>query len=521
VRNRGKCMPGQTLISFILCGVVPVFRASCLLLAGLTGHFVAFLSLSLLAFTGSLHAADPSPNQLVIYPASEGLTRSADFKVEVRSPGTAWREVPVYVTKVAHVSDAHNTPQNTSFASFDFSGAVDVSVTVNKGSLEAARIRPLSYGIKPVVQGNTILFSLTQPRNLSVEINGDIYHNLQLFANPVEVAAPSANDPNVIYYGPGIHRIGILNIPSGKTVYLAGGALVQGQFVIKDVANVKILGRGIIDEKERKTIEITSAKNVEIDGLIVLPVSHTVLIGDSQNITISNIKSFSAGGNDDGIDVFCSSDITIDGVFMRNSDDCIAIYGHRWKFYGNVTNVVVKNSILWADIAHPILVGTHGDPNHPETLEDLQFLNLDILEQNEPQVDYQGCMSLNAGDCNLIRNVRFENIRVEDFHEGQLVNLRVMFNRKYNTAPGRGIENVLFKNITYNGDHSNISVIAGYDDARSIKDVTFENLRINERPISDNMPDKPGYYKTADMARFFVGEHVDGLAFRTDTNPPP
>jgi hypothetical protein len=136
-------------------------------------------------------------------------------------------------------------------------------------------------------------------------------------------------------------------------------------------------------------------------------------------------------------------------------------------------------------------------------------------DQREPQLDYQGCMSLNAGDTNLIRNVRFENIRVEDFREGQFLNLRVFYNRKYNTSPGRGIENVLFKDITYNGTHANPSMIAGYDDTRVVKNVVFENLQVNGRLISDDMPGKPGFYKTGDMAGIFVAEHVEGFFFRS------
>jgi hypothetical protein len=210
---------------------------------------------------------------------------------------------------------------------------------------------------------------------------------------------------------------------------------------------------------------------------------------------------------------------------MRNSDDCIAIYGHRWSYYGDVTNVTVQNSTLWADVAHPILVGTHGDTPYPDTLESLKFLNLDILDQAEAQIGYQGCLALNAGDSNLIRNVRFENIRVEDFREGQLVNLRVFYNRKYNTSPGRGIENIYFKDIYYHGQRASHSVIAGYDDVRSINNVVFENLQINGRVIADDMPGKPGFYQTGDMAGFFVGEHVNGLKFITAgasaANSPP
>ena len=35
----------------------------------------------------------------------------------------------------------------------------------------------------------------------------------------------------------------------------------------------------------------------------------------------------------------------------------------------------------------------------------------------------------------LVRNVRFENIRIENFRQGQLVNLRIFYNKKYCKAP--------------------------------------------------------------------------------------
>ena len=58
------------------------------------------------------------------------------------------------------------------------------------------------------------------------------------------------------------------------------------------------------------------------------------------------------------------------------------------------------------------------------------------------------------------------------------------------------------------------SIVEGFDDSREIRNVVFENLKINERVISDNMPGKPGYFKTGGMARIFVGEHVEGIVFR-------
>jgi hypothetical protein len=487
--------------------------------------------------------------QIVRYPMPENMARNDDFTVMVRTPGGDWQEVSSYRVSVDAVVGAKHTPQDSSLAYFDFAGTVDISITCNRGNILSARVRPLSYGIIPKVSGNTLTFSLSEPRNLSVEVNGDIFHNLQLFASPIETNRPDSTDTNVIFFGPGNHELehGRLNVPSGKTVYIAGGAVVRGQLVCNGVQNIRILGRGMIDEVDlpagvaRTTnsagaprsrgptahggVEVVNSANVLVDGIIFVPNGYTVLMGDSLNVTFKNIKSISCGGNYDGIDVFCSSNLMIEGSFMRNSDDCIAIYGHRWNFYGNVQNIAVRNSTLWADVAHPILVGTHGDTSDPDTLEDLRFSNLDILDHKEAQIDYQGCMSLNAGDGNLIRNVRFENIRVEDFRQGQLVNLRVFYNRKYNTSPGRGIEDVHFKNIIYNGSNAEHSVIAGYDDTRMVKNIVFENLVINGTLISDQMS-KPAWYKTSDMARFFVGEHVDGLEFRASdgpqsTNAPP
>lgn len=45
-----------------------------------------------------------------------------------------------------------------------------------------------------------------------------------------------------------------------------------------------------------------------------------------------------------------------------------------------------------------------------------------------------------------------------------------------------------------------------------VKNIRFENLTINGKYISDDMPDKPGW-KTADMANIYVNDHVEGLTF--------
>lgn len=453
-----------------------------------------------------------SQAQLTTYPAPKDAELMNDFSVKVRQNGKDWKSVDTYLVQVDEVQGNNHNVENASMSYFDFSGEVEVSVTFNHGTIQTGRIRPLSYGIAPSIDGNTMTFKLDRPRNLSVEVNGDIFHNLHLFANPIDEKKPKKlKDKNLIYFGPGIHTFpgDTLNVPSGKTVYIAGGALVKGCIQVVNAQNVKILGRGIVIPERWAGLRIVNSKNVLVEGVITTQCP----TGGSDSITIRNVKSISSYGWGDGMNVFASNNVLFDGVFCRNSDDCTTVYGTRLGFTGGCKNITMQNSTLWADVAHPIFIGIHGDVENPEILENLNYINIDILDHKEKQLDYQGCLAINAGDNNLIRNVRFENIRIEDFRQGQLVNLRIFYNEKYCKAPGRGIENVLFKDISYTGENAEVSMIIGYDKERKVKNIRFENLQINGEVIYDDMPDKPKWYKTGDMARIFVGEHTEEVTF--------
>lgn len=460
-------------------------------------------------------------NQLVTYPAPQGAELTNDFTVKVRLPGGEWQAIATYPVKVDEVREARHHIETASMSYFDFNGEAEISVTANKEEIKTARVRPLSYDITPQVSGNTLTFKLDSPRNLSVEVNGDIFHNLHLFANPIDTHNPLKpgmnpkklkKSRNLIYFGPGMHQLpgDTLNVPSGKTVYIAGGAIVRGCIRAKNAENVQILGRGEVHPAGRgEGISIINSKNVRVEGLITTQCP----TGGSDSVTIRNVKAISSYGWGDGMNVFASNNVLFDGVFCRNSDDCTTVYATRKGFKGGCKNITMQNSTLWADVAHPIFIGLHGDAEGQEVMENLNYVNIDILDHKEKQVDYQGCLAINVGDNNLVRNVRFENIRIEDFRQGQLVNLRIFFNKKYCAAPGRGIENVLFKDIAYHGENTELSIIAGYNEERKVKNIRFENLSINGEVISDDMPGKPAWYKTGDMARFFVGEHVEGVTF--------
>ena len=444
--------------------------------------------------------------------APQGISLNNDFIVKVRPEGKSkWVLVPTYLVKVDEVRETKHHVEHASMATFDFSEKVEIAVTYNKGEIDSARVRPLSYDIPFTIEGNTLQFSLEKPANLSVEVNGDIFHNLHLFANPLDTFKVDKKNPDLIYFGPGIHRFegGEFRIPSGKTVYVAGGAVMMGRMLIENVHDVKLLGRGIIDPSVKMGIRIANSRNVYVEGLVATQCA----TGGSDSVTIRNVKVISYFGWGDGMNVFSSRNVLFDRVFCRTSDDCTTVYGTRLGFEGPSSNITMQNSTLWADVAHPIFIGIHGNVEKPEILENLNYVNIDILDHKEKQLNYQGCLAINAGDENLIRNVRFEDIRIENFRQGQLVNLRIFFNEKYCKAPGRGIENVVFKNVSYTGNRAEFSVIEGYDAQRKVRNIRFENLRINGQIISDDMPGKPKWYHTGDMARIYVGPHVEGVSF--------
>lgn len=485
------------------------------------------LAAALMALAGGF----PAQAEVTVYPAGPGVPTLGDFTVEVRQSGSQeWLPVAAYpvVLQNTDLRDGKVVTFNetASIAYFDFDGTVDLRVISNKAKVESARIRPLSYGLTPKVSGDTLLFSLDRPSNISVEVNGDIFHNLHLFANPLDTHRPSAKvlknlkkHKDLIYFGPGLHEIPgrEMKIPSGTTVYVDGGALVQGQLVADSVENVRFYGRGEIRPKGRgEGIYISHSRNVEAEGVIVSQIP----VGGSDSISITNVKSLTNYGWGDGMNVFASNNVHYDRVFCRNSDDCSTIYATRKGFVGGCRNFLMENSTLWADVAHPIMIGLHGSatdigPDAPaDTICNVVYRNLDILDQHELQKDYQGVFGISCGDNNYVRDLVFEDIRVEDFRCGQLFNIRIFFNDKYCKAPGSLVENVLFKDITYNGTHASTSIICGYDESRPVKDITFENLVINGVKITQDMPGKPKWYKPGDMCDIYIGNHVKNVVFK-------
>ncbi|KAH7346011.1 glycoside hydrolase family 28 protein [Pyrenochaeta sp. MPI-SDFR-AT-0127] len=476
----------------------------------------------------------------------DSISLSQDFTIDARQieangrQGT-WETKPAYTTEVASASTTCNDfdTHEIAIAPLDMvpGESMEVKVRYTRGPVDTVKIRPLSLGIDSNIQGDTITFVLSQAIDMMLEINNDKWQALHIMTNQVDPEAPTLDSENIWYFKPGVNNgaayskviNGSLTVPSNTTVYLASHAFITFRLDFVDVSNSGVRGCGFICKARNHQNDVSRPRELGGSSILIERSSNILVAGvtslgargfslpicSSRKVHIEKFRSFSSAGNGDGIDLFCCNDILIEKCFLRNSDDTIAIYGHRWDYYGDTSNIVIRNCTLLPEIAHPIQMGTHGNPDKPETLSDILIENIDILDHCENQMWYQGCLSLNAGDENLIENVTAKNIRVERITKGQLVNIRVMKNAMWTSAPGRGVRNIRLTNIELLSQGEGIvnpSQILGYDSSRRVEGVVFENLKIGGKFIHEGMQ-KPRWYMVTDFVPMFCNEHVVDVIF--------
>lgn len=446
--------------------------------------------------------------ELTVFEAPNGAPKNETFSVFVRYEGGEWVDLYEYD---AEVDGGHmKTPiYHMSFVSFDsdFSKKIDVKIKKNVGDVSNVSIRPAISGVIPQIDGNTITFSLTSAQKLSVEINGSLHNNLMVFANKTEDSPINGNDPNVRYYGPGIHKIGdngqgTLFLHDNDKVYIAGGAIVYGSISANGAKNISITGRGILcggmytdhaypHPNGKGLIKISNSSNVKIAGITLLDtVMWNIHLENCDDVICDNLKIMGWTINSDGIDPTSSSDVTINDCFVRNYDDCISIklsYGLGGASNPRGShNITIQNCIFWTDQGRSILIGPESYSIQDKTFTNINVKNIDVLYNKNYDTDWaKGVLAINLGDDAIVKDVTFEDIRVDKIGDHtNLITISIL-QSPFNISPGQSIQNIKFDRITLNSSLNINNFIEGYDQSRIISGVYFTDLKINNSYIAN------------------------------------
>lgn len=380
--------------------------------------------------------------------------------------------------------------RTAAFAYFDFEDSVNVEVIFG-GKIYSAELRPRSRMLSYTKHDNQLFFTLKKPENLIIEINENIKRPLFIFAGRPETDVPDRKDKNVIWFKTGkVYYPGTINLESGKTIYIEGGAVVKGSIIANGAKNIRICGRGVLDgsifkKGEKRMIQLTRCENVKVEGIIITESRHwTNPLTLCNHVKYENVKVVSGNDWDDGIDIVSSKNILISGCFIQSKDDCIAIKGgvtyfvNEYMPHFNVENVIIENCVLWNEIwGNGLEIGFE---TRVDSIKNIIFRNCDIVHAES---EWEGAaISIHNGDRAVISDITFENIRIE---EGlfTLFDFRIL-SSKYSKDKQRGkIENVLFRNIDINIPVLPKSIFEGFDETYSIKNVVFQDVRINGKPI--------------------------------------
>ncbi len=441
--------------------------------------------------------------QVTTWQGPEGFASDKYYTVKVNG-----KPVPVYDTPIA------------SYAFFDFTGSVTVEVNT-MFDVRWVDIRPLKSALKPEYIGdNSFQFIMSHPENISVELNGRIRQQpLFIFSGAPEKEKPSKTDKNVVWFEGGkLYKDVKLELQDNQTVYLEGGAVVQGYIYAKGKKNIKIFGRGILDgsfnnqhaENKNRFISLTDCEDVSINDFILHNgTTWEIALYHCNKVKIEGSRIVSESGGDDGMDIVRCTNVLVNNVFAHTKDDCIAIKSDGNYPGDQITdNILVKNCVFWNSIwGNAIEVGFELYSNE---VKNIRFENIDIIH-----VEDGAAMSIhNAGPAH-VHDVVFENIRIEDADQ-KLFDVAIFFSQwspdgirdeefiKKNYLHGawdgvqkipkgkeayhrqfRGtVSNVIFKDIQVVGGLLPFSVFHGYDAEKNVSGITIENLTYLGRKLT-------------------------------------
>jgi len=424
-----------------------------------------------------------SPGDLSLTPH---LKQSADYTVTVNGRSS-------FVYETDNYWDGGGNPiirrmeTKAAFTNFDFGNEVaNVEVTCNF-PINSVTIRPKSDNVSFTQTGNKISFSISKSKYLSVEIN-DRLKPLFIFADSLFVppVAPA------ITYGPGIHNIGPqVALAPNQTVYIAGGAVVNGSFTSKG-GGLKIVGRGILncggiawsDWLLDKTLSPIAAvggtmSGYELRGFTMVNAAGWYTNAYGPLCNIQDLKCIAWCGNSDGPHLNGDSKMT--HCFIFNNDD--ALISNKGD------NNTFRDCVVWGGYWGHTMISLADNSQDNLLWEDIDIIGAqpDLTFKVGKMISIETSLDKPTVPPTAIKNhLTFRNIRIE----GQLPDKAGLV---YMGVLGTSvIKNVLIENVTTEllrtTDVDAEGTIEIMDAGAKIDSITFKGLRMNGTLISKLYP---------------------------------
>ncbi len=452
------------------------------------------LILSILSFTFLLFTSVGCATSVVSYPPPPGLATSPDFTLTANGEAVWVERIFNDLEAMDYMVYGSKEMEDLNVANFSCKGQINIEIETSE-QIDSFLIRPKSRHIVAKANGNKLTFTLPGPQKLYLEING--LPHLAIFANPLEVNPPKAGDPNVLYFGAGSHELGQIDLQSNQTIYIEGGAIVYADVRGKDLQNVSISGRGIL----QGNVKVSGTSDLHVSGIFNRNTKGwTNTLTDCRNSSYRNVKVFGYGAiwGLDGINPVSCQNFTIDDCFMRCRDDCVAIKSMDHQLH--VDSIFVTNCVMvgWS-CSDGVTLGfeLNGGP-----VQNILVKNCDILyARGGGRTEGHAGFSIVCDGPAWVQNVRYEDIRVEEQVEFKNLEFIVTDGTLYGDDPPGHIKGVYLKNISWENTEKPF-VLSGFSAENMVEDITFDHCYVGDRLLTD----------TSDFD-FQVNEFVSGIKF--------
>lgn len=408
-------------------------------------------------------------------PITPGIEPSPHFRVIIDG-----KEVPVGAEKTGG--------RVVETAAFLFSGRADVRIATSR-PFSRCTIRPLRFGLTDKATSGDrqeIRFTLDEPRKLIIEF--DVLPPLALISSPPDNDAPNRDDPNVLYFGPGVHEPGRIRLKSNQTVYLAAGAKVYGTIEGTCVENVRVTGRGHLygtkhtDWHDRTyALVFDRCKNVTVERIGIRDCywwTTEFLLCNGVNIRDINILTFNR--NNGGLMIDSCSNLSARDSLLMTMDDCICPHALNAAGNGEVVsnNMLFDNLVLYNVFAgNAIRIGASLETSE---VHNWTFRNIDMVHRHGAAV------FSDHSDWAVVRNLVFQNLS-DEVPKRFSIDMRIG-KTSYSCQTGyrdqRGaFDGLYFINVRSRGGRFSLQ---GFDKEHGFKNVVFSGCRIADETVGDN-----------------------------------